>query len=89
MKKIIKENWFKFVIVVIAIVLVSLTSKFLLKSKKITNTQIANPATVNCIENGGKSSIVDRTEGQIGMCKFPNGTVCEEWAYFKGECLKN
>ena len=24
--------------------------------------------------------------GSYGMCHFPNGDVCEEWALFKGEC---
>lgn len=33
MKKFIKENWFKIIIVVIAIILVSLTSRFLVHSK--------------------------------------------------------
>lgn len=42
--------------------------------------QIANPASVNCIEKGGKHSLVD------GMCTLSDGTVCEEWAYFRGEC---
>ena len=89
MKKFIKENWSKVAIVVIVIVLVSLTSKFLIQSRNTTNTQIANPASVNCIENGGKLSIVNKPEGQIGMCTFSDGTVCEEWAYFRGECQKN
>jgi putative hemolysin len=90
MKKIIKENWFKIVVVIVAIVivLVLLTSKFLVSSKNTTNTQIANPASVNCINNGGKLSIIDKPEGQVGMCTLSNGTVCEEWAYFRGECPK-
>ena len=53
-----------------------------------TNTQIANPASVNCIEKGGNLSIVDKPEGQLGMCTLSDGTVCEEWAYFRGECPK-
>ena len=28
-------------------------------------------------------------EGQYGVCVFSNGTECEEWAYFRGECAKN
>lgn len=56
--------------------------------ESIPSTQIANPASVNCIEKGGKLSIVDKSEGQIGMCTLSNGTVCEEWAYFRGECPK-
>ena len=52
------------------------------------NSQIANPASVNCVNKGGKLSIVDEPEGQIGMCTLPNRIVCEEWAYFRGECPK-
>jgi hypothetical protein len=48
---------------------------------------IANPASVYCNDNGGKLEI--RTGpggGQIGVCIFPDGSECEEWAYFRGEC---
>ena len=90
MKKFIKENWLKIVIVVVVIIIVSvsLTSKFSVQTKDETGTRIANPASVNCTKNGGKLSIVDKPEGQVGMCTFSNGTVCEEWAYFRGECEK-
>ncbi|MFH1200985.1 MAG: DUF333 domain-containing protein [bacterium] len=90
MKKFIKENWLKIVVVIVVIILISLTltSKFLIQTEDETGTQIANPASVNCIENGGKLSIIDKPEGQVGMCTFSNGTVCEEWAYFRGECEK-
>ncbi|HLD39445.1 MAG TPA: DUF333 domain-containing protein [archaeon] len=50
------------------------------------NAQIANPASTNCIEKGGMLEILDSPEGQYGMCTLPNGTVCEEWALFRGEC---
>jgi putative hemolysin len=45
-----------------------------------------NPASTNCIDNNGTLTIVDTNEGQVGMCKLPNGKLCEEWAYFRGEC---
>ncbi len=49
--------------------------------------QIANPASVNCVNNGGNLSIVkDANGGEVGMCTLPDGTVCEDWAYFRGEC---
>jgi len=76
------------VVLIIVIVLVSLisTSKFSVQTKDETGTQIANPASVNCINKGGKLSIVDKPEGQVGMCTLSDGTVCEEWAYFREEC---
>lgn len=50
------------------------------------NTQIANPASEHCIEQGGTLEIVDTEDGQVGMCTLPDGTVCDEWAYYNGEC---
>jgi putative hemolysin len=50
-------------------------------------TGMANPASVNCIAQGGKLEIrTDNTGGQYGMCLFPDGSECEEWALFRGEC---
>lgn len=46
---------------------------------------IANPASVNCVNVGGTVQIKDSAAGQYGMCAFPNGTTCEEWALFRGE----
>jgi len=48
--------------------------------------EMANPASTYCVDNNGSLAIVDTNEGQVGMCTFPNGKVCEEWAYFRGEC---
>jgi len=47
---------------------------------------MANPASVNCVDQGGKLDIRDEAGGQVGYCIFPDGSECEEWAYFKGEC---
>jgi hypothetical protein len=50
---------------------------------------MANPASVNCGKIGATSEIMDDPNGgQYGMCKFPNGTACEEWALFRGEGCK-
>lgn len=54
-----------------------------------TNSQLANPASTYCIENGGDLNIVDTNEGQVGYCSFPNGKSCEEWAFFRGDCNKD
>lgn len=48
--------------------------------------QLANPASVYCEENGGKVDIRDEADGQVGYCVFPDGSECEEWAYYRGEC---
>lgn len=50
---------------------------------------MANPASVSCVENGGTVEIKkDATGAEYGMCKFANGTSCEEWALFRGEGCK-
>jgi len=51
------------------------------------NTQLANPASVYCKEQGGTLAIkTDETGGQYGVCTLADGTECEEWAYYNGEC---
>lgn len=50
------------------------------------STTIANPASVYCVNHGGKLDIKTTSAGQTGMCTFPNGSQCEEWSYFRGEC---
>jgi len=48
---------------------------------------IANPASVFCEENGGKLELrQDASGGVAGVCVFPDGSECDEWAYFRGEC---
>lgn len=47
---------------------------------------LPNPASVNCVEKGNKLEIREGTGGQYGVCIFPDGKECEEWAYFRGEC---
>ena len=50
---------------------------------------MANPASVNCGKIGGTTEIKTATDGgQYGMCTFPNGTSCEEWALFRNEGCK-
>jgi putative hemolysin len=52
-----------------------------------TNSSIANPASTNCIKQGGKSVIQTRGDGsQYGICVFEENKQCEEWALFRGEC---
>jgi putative hemolysin len=48
-----------------------------------------NPASVYCEEQGGTLEIREDLEGgQIGYCRFADGSLCEEWAFFRGECLE-
>lgn len=48
---------------------------------------MANPASVYCEQQGNKLEIRTAADGsQIGVCIFPDGSECEEWAYYRGEC---
>lgn len=51
-------------------------------------TQIANPASTFCVEQGYKLDIRTTDGGQIGYCVFPDGAECEEWAFFRKECQR-
>jgi putative hemolysin len=48
---------------------------------------MANPASVYCEEQGGTLEMrQDADGGTYGVCIFADGSECEEWAYFRGEC---
>jgi len=50
-------------------------------------SQIANPASKNCIDKGGKVSIQKRGDGgEYGICIFEDNLQCEEWAMMNGDC---
>ena len=46
------------------------------------NAEIANPASVYCEENDGTLTL----EEWAWLCMFEDGSYCEEWAYYNGEC---
>lgn len=55
--------------------------------KDSANANMPNPASVFCEENGGKVDIRTAEDGsQQGFCVFPDGSECDEWAFFRGEC---
>ena len=46
-----------------------------------------NPASVYCEQEGNKLEIRTAADGsQNGICVFPDGSSCDEWAYFRGDC---
>lgn len=47
------------------------------------STEIANPASQYCIDQGGTLEMVDEPSGQVGYCRFPDGTRVEEWEFFR------
>jgi putative hemolysin len=48
---------------------------------------VANPASVFCQKQGFHLELrTDATGSQSSICHFPDGSQCDEWAYFRGEC---
>jgi putative hemolysin len=47
---------------------------------------IANPASENCVAQGGTLEIRQGEGGEVGYCVFADGSECEEWALMRGEC---
>ncbi len=49
---------------------------------------LPNPASKNCLDKGGSLTILNETAGQLGICKFKDGSECEEWQFYRGQCKK-
>lgn len=65
----------------------ALAAVLLVGCGEATDTGLANPASEYCVEQGGRVEIVtDADGGQRGLCVLPDGTVCDDWAFLRGEC---
>jgi putative hemolysin len=54
------------------------------------SSNLPNPASSYCEQQGFTLEIITAPDGsQTGFCKFPDGSECDEWAYFRGECQPN
>ena len=73
----------KKIFILATLILVALTGCKNQPAEEIQDVQIANPASQHCEEKGGKIKLRDQT----GWCIFPDNSECEEWAFFRGECL--
>lgn len=55
--------------------------------QETASAQLPNPASANCVDEGGRVEITDDPDGgERGTCVFPDGSRCDEWALFRGEC---
>ena len=53
----------------------------------IPQVNMPNPASLYCEENGNTLEIRTADDGsQSGVCIFSDGSTCDEWAYYRGEC---
>ena len=49
--------------------------------------ELANAAAAYCTEQGYEYEIRTQANGiQCGVCLFPDGSACNAWAFFQGEC---
>lgn len=81
------------IIFLFVMILTTLTActTFQIQESQTTGTEMLqnmpNPASVFCEENGNKLEIQTAEDGnQSGICVFPDGSECDEWAYFRGDC---
>ena len=52
-----------------------------------SSRQLANPASENCVANGGRLVIETAGDGgEFGVCRFEDNRQCEEWALLRGAC---
>ena len=56
------------------------------QSQGKTTVNLANPASVNCADKGGRLEIRKSSRGEYGVCLFEDNRQCEEWALFRGQC---
>ncbi len=53
----------------------------------IPPVNMPNPASAYCEQHGNTLEIHTAANGsQSGVCVFPDGSACDEWAHFRGEC---
>ncbi len=52
---------------------------------EVSQARVPNPASLYCEQNGNK--LVPAADGgQNGLCILPDGSACDEWAYYRGAC---
>jgi putative hemolysin len=64
-----------------------LSGSFIQEAASSEEVAIANPASVYCVQSGYTLEIRNNADGsEYGVCIFPDGNECEEWAFFRNEC---
>ena len=79
-----RSGWSFLILLTFAVVLTACAA---VQTGPTDAANMANPASVYCVNQGGKLEIKkDAAGGEYGVCVFPDGSTCDEWAYFRGEC---
>lgn len=81
------ESYFKVIVVGLLAVFLTGCSSESLESDN-SPVGIPNPASVNCINQGGKLTLENSSSGEYGVCTFEDNRKCEEWALMRGQCPK-
>jgi uncharacterized protein len=56
-------------------------------AERAPEPELPNPASVYCEEVGGQVDIREEPDGsQYGVCVFPDGSECDEWDLYRGDC---
>ena len=50
--------------------------------------ELGNPAAIKCADDGGTIETYKEEEGEWGLCVFEDGSICDQWQYYRGECKK-
>lgn len=59
----------------------------IIQTKQPSDANLPNSASVYCEQNDGVLGFKeDESGGIVGLCIFPDGSECEEWAYYRNEC---
>lgn len=46
-------------------------------------SELANPAAVYCIEDGGRFEVEQTADGERGICVLPDGRRVDAWDHFR------
>lgn len=79
----------KFIIVMILVGLMAASCSpepSLPVSQTAETSDMVNPVSQFCEARGYQHQIRAEADGQVGSCLFPDGSECEEWAFYRGEC---
>ena len=62
---------------------------YFLTNSAPAGVSLANPASVYCEQMNYTLKIMTNAQGdQYGLCVFPDGSACDEWQFYRGECTE-
>ncbi len=70
------------------VVVSDLRDTFMLEVDNLpADAELPNPASAYCEEQGYRVAIrTDDRGNEYGVCVFTDGSECDEWAFFRGDC---